>query len=114
MKYEIEIITNEILPAIRSLITEELREEYGHNQNEIALKLGLTQPAVSNYLNNSRANQELLTKMRNDPQIMVLIKDASSKAAKDQTYTDDVDSIIRNIRDKGLLKEKFTEAEKLI
>jgi predicted fused transcriptional regulator/phosphomethylpyrimidine kinase/predicted transcriptional regulator len=38
------------LPVIRSLIARELMENYSLNQNQIAKLLGITQPAVSNYL----------------------------------------------------------------
>ncbi|MGQ4891884.1 MAG: transcriptional regulator [Candidatus Njordarchaeia archaeon] len=51
-----EVVVKEVLPAIRAMIVIELRER-GMKQKEIARKLGLTQPAVSYYLNKRRAKK---------------------------------------------------------
>ncbi len=114
MKFELEIISEELLPAIRSLLATELSTSYGMNQSEIARKLELTQPAVSNYLTGSRANQEIREKISDDPQIQILIEDAAGKAAKDENYAEEVSQIIWNIRDRGLIKEHFTDTEKIL
>lgn len=114
MKFEIEVITEELLPAIRSLIASELHESYGLNQSEIARKLGVTQPAVSNYLNGSRASEKIRDKISDDPQIQILLEDAAGKAAKDENYSEEVSQIIWNIRDKGLIREFFEDTEKII
>ena len=45
-----EIVIKEFLPAMRANITKTLSEKYKYNQSEIAIKLGLTQAAVSKYL----------------------------------------------------------------
>ncbi len=49
MKPPCEVIANSILPAIRSLLVKDLAERHKFNQVEIAKKLGITQPAVSQY-----------------------------------------------------------------
>ncbi len=51
-----ELAVRDILPAIRAMIVLELRDR-GLKQKEIANKLGLTQPAVSYYLNKRRAKK---------------------------------------------------------
>lgn len=114
MKFELEVISEELLPAIRSLLAQELKDSYGLKQREIAKRMGLTQPAVSNYLNNSRANQEILQKIRDDPQIQILLEDAAGKAAKNENYAEDVSQIIWNIRDKGIVKEIFEGKDKIL
>jgi len=114
MKFELEVISQEILPAIRSLIAQELKDSYGLKQREIAQKMEVTQPAVSNYVNNSRADQEIIEKMSEDPQIQILLEDAAGKAVKDEDYSEDVSQIIWNIRDKGLIKERFDRTSKIL
>ncbi|MDY6766201.1 MAG: helix-turn-helix domain-containing protein [Candidatus Nanohaloarchaea archaeon] len=56
MRLACETVVNEILPAVRSLMAKELKEE-GYTQTEIAAALDLTQPAVSQYLNASRGRK---------------------------------------------------------
>lgn len=114
MKFEIEVISEEVLPAVRSLIAREMREDYGLTQEGIARKTGMTQAAVSNYLNNSRADKETAEKIEEDPQIQVLLENAAALAAKDQDYSKEISRIISNIRDKGILKEKFEGTDKII
>ncbi|WP_414837535.1 transcriptional regulator [Candidatus Nanosalina sp. VS9-1] len=114
MRFEVEVVSEEVLPAIRSMIAKELKDDYGLIQREIANKLDVTQPAVSNYLNDTRANPEILQKIRDDPQIQLLIDDAAGKAAKNENYSDEISQIIWNIRDKGLIKERFEGTEKII
>ncbi|MFB6116622.1 MAG: transcriptional regulator [Candidatus Nanosalina sp.] len=114
MRFELEVISEEILPAVRSLIAQEMKDSYGLKQREIADKTGMTQPAVSNYLNESRADKEIKKKIGNDPQIQILIEDAAGKAVKDEEYAEEISQIIWNIRDKGLVKERFKDTEKII
>jgi predicted transcriptional regulator len=48
MKLFCEIMVADILPAVRALMSREL-SSYGLNQSQISKKLGVTQPAVSQY-----------------------------------------------------------------
>ncbi|MDY6770837.1 MAG: helix-turn-helix domain-containing protein [Candidatus Nanohaloarchaea archaeon] len=48
-----EPIINEVLPALRSFVAQEL-DSRGYSQDEIAELLEVTQPAVSQYLNEQR------------------------------------------------------------
>jgi len=114
MKFELEVISDELLPAIRSLLAQELKNSYGLKQREIAERMRLTQPAVSNYLNDSRADQGILQKISDDPQIQILLEDAAGKAAREEEYSEEVSQIIWNIRDKGLVKEIFEGKEKIL
>ncbi|MFB6241624.1 MAG: transcriptional regulator [Candidatus Nanosalina sp.] len=114
MRFELEVISEELLPAIRSLLARELSESYGMKQAEIARKLELTQPAVSNYLNGERSDEDIKEKISDDPQIQILIEDAAGHAAKDQDYSEEISQIIWNVRDKGLIKERFSEASKIL
>nr|MDO8100685.1 thiamine-phosphate synthase family protein [Candidatus Njordarchaeota archaeon] len=50
MRPPCELVVKNYLPVIRSLIAKELVENHKLNQIQIARLLGITQPAVSNYL----------------------------------------------------------------
>lgn len=54
MKFPQELITWKILPAIRAKLAIELKEQ-GLTQREVAEILGLTPPAVSQYMSGKRA-----------------------------------------------------------
>ena len=45
-----------IVPSIRAMVAKELYEAYNMKQDDIACILGITQPVVSQYLNNVRGN----------------------------------------------------------
>jgi len=55
MKFSQEIITWKVLPAIRAKLARRLLEK-GLTQREVAEILGLTAPAVSQYLSGKRAS----------------------------------------------------------
>ena len=73
MIYPQEIEVWYILPSIRKELSKELLK-YNLNQKEIALKLGLTEAAVSQYINEKRANEFIL-----DKKISNAIKESARK-----------------------------------
>ncbi len=52
-----EVFVKYVLPALRALIAELLMERYSLTQAEAAKLLGVTQPAVSNYLRKVRGTK---------------------------------------------------------
>jgi predicted transcriptional regulator len=57
-----EVVVNEILPAVRSMLAKELKDS-GMTQEQIAEALGITQASVSYYLRQARGkNVEMLEK----------------------------------------------------
>lgn len=114
MRYESEVLTEELLPAIRSIMASRLDEEFGLNQYEIAELLDITQPAVSQYLNNKRANKKLLEDLKEDPQTGILLKEAVEKAAKEENYSEQIKSVVTTVRDRGIMKKQFKDAEKIL
>jgi len=50
MKPPCEVVVKDVLPAIRAILVKELTERHRLSQVEVARKLGITQPAVSQYL----------------------------------------------------------------
>ena len=113
MKFESEVISEKLLPAVRSIIATKLKDDYGLKQIEIARKLDITQAAVSNYMRKGRADQEIVDNLNDDPQIAILLDDAAGKAAKDEDFAPEISDVLRNVRDKGLMKEHFRDAKKL-
>ncbi len=114
MKFEAEIVTEELLPAVRKIIALRLHRDYGYTQEEIAAKLDVTQPAVSQYLKGKRSDEEIVEKMKDDPQVDIILDDAVSNAAKDKEFASDIAQVIETCRDKGLFKEKFEEAHRVL
>ena len=73
MKPYCEVVVSTILPAMRSLITNELLNKYGLTQKQAADLSGLTQPAISQY---SRESRGIKTKLlEKHPKIMKMIDD---------------------------------------
>ena len=79
MKPLCEVIVQEILPGVRSLIAKSLTEKYNMSQKQAAERMGTTQPAISQYKSNVRGVKSRL--FRNNPKIMDLIDDLSKRLA---------------------------------
>lgn len=79
MKPFCEIIVAKILPAMRAIITKELVDTYNFNQTETAKKLGITQPAISQYRRELRGySVKLLT---SNKEVMDVIKKLATDIA---------------------------------
>ena len=114
MRFESEVLTEDLLPAIRSIMASRLDEEFGLNQYEIAELLNLTQPAVSQYLNNKRAGKKLKDNLKDDPQIDLLLKEAADNAAAEEDFSEEIENVVTAVRDKGILKQEFKQAERIL
>jgi len=57
MKSVFEVLVQEILPAARALIAKKLTTDYGLSQKKVAEKLGISQPAISQYTRNIRGSK---------------------------------------------------------
>ncbi|HDJ96677.1 MAG TPA: helix-turn-helix domain-containing protein [Candidatus Aenigmarchaeota archaeon] len=81
MKPFCEVIVTDVLPALRALVTYELMNTYGLNQVEIAKKLGITQPAISQYIKGLRGHKvKILAK---NESVMRMIRELSKEIAND-------------------------------
>lgn len=60
MKPPCEIVVKKILPAIRSILVKDLTKRHELSQTQIAEQLGITQPAVSQYLRSARGASNLV------------------------------------------------------
>jgi len=82
MKLYCEFVVGEIFPALRALITNELIKNFDLTQNEIASRLGVTQPAISQYKKYLRG--ERVKELEKNKKAMRLIKDFSKTIADKQ------------------------------
>lgn len=64
MRPPCEVVVKKILPAIRSILVRELTERHDFRQTEIADKLGITQPAVSQYMKSNRGASEIIESLK--------------------------------------------------
>ncbi|MGC8817299.1 MAG: transcriptional regulator [Candidatus Hadarchaeum sp.] len=63
MKPQCEIVSGQVLPTIRAMVVKDLVKRYEFSQVEVARKLGITQPAVSQYLSALRGKSHLEKKL---------------------------------------------------
>jgi len=89
MRPPCEIVARDILPAIRSLVAKELIERYGLTQMAAAKKLGLSQAAISYYMDTKRGGR-LLSQMETTPAIIKGVDELAEGIAKDSLSEEDV------------------------
>jgi len=95
-----ELAIKEILPAVRSLISQYYINK-GLNQGQIAEKLMLTQPAVSKYLDDSRGKQAQIFKQ--DKEVYQQIKDAAEHMLHGSRNNDLFCGICKAVRERKLI-----------
>ena len=54
MKSPCEVVAKYVLPVFRAMVAKDLMDNYHLSQNQVAEKLGITQAAVSHYINSKR------------------------------------------------------------
>lgn len=108
-----EIMVLEIFPQIRSLISTELIDTLGFTQSEAAIKMGISQPAISQYKKEMRATKIVL--IESYPQISRIIKDSAKILAKSEVADNSeiLCNICRQIRSTGMLHEFYRNSKKL-
>jgi len=104
MKPFCEVIVGDVLPALRALLAKELIE-LGLNQTQISRKLGITQPAVSQYMRELRGQGvRMLTSNRKTAD---LIKNLAHELATGDVKASELHmricGICKNIRDERML-----------
>ncbi len=80
MKPPCEIIVNRIIPNVRAILAKDLSERHEMCQAEIAEKLGITQPAVSQYLHSGK-DMEKIESILKEAEIYQEIRELSDKMA---------------------------------
>jgi len=107
MKPPCEVVVKYILPEIRAAVAKELDENYHLTQQKIANALGITQAAVSYYLNAKRANK--FTKIDESEDVTKLVKKFAKDVADGKITEENSVSyfchLCKEIRRRGLLSE---------
>ena len=105
MKPYCEIVAQYVLPTMRALIAKKLMEKYKLTQQNAALKLGLTQSAISQYMRNLRGSKiKNIEKDENiNKEIEIFVDRIASGELNSLTRLDSFCSICKTIRRKKLL-----------
>lgn len=121
MKPPCEVVVKRILPAIRSVLVKDLTERHKLSQTKIASRLGITQPAVSQYLGSPRGSKKLKENLE-DSGLFSEVKALSDKIANGSTRKTEVIKnyceICNNMGKEGTLciyhlkREPYLEEEK--
>ncbi|HLC51161.1 MAG TPA: helix-turn-helix domain-containing protein [archaeon] len=114
MKIFCEVMVQDILPATRALLAKELIEKYKMTQQAVALRLGVSQGAVSQYLRSVRGQN--VKQITNDKKIMDTIHALAAKVAATDEKTlpvmsiyDEICELCRNeVRSKSAKSSKTT------
>ncbi len=105
MKVFCETVFQDILPAVRSIITNELIKIYGLTQEQAAKKLGITQPAVSQYLSGLRGKR--VQQITSNQKLMECIKKIAAEIASGNLKLHEkICSICRETRGEKIYSEK--------
>ncbi len=101
MKPFCEIMVNDVFPTVRALIARELRK-MGYTQVEIASKLSLTQPAISQYSREVRGKKAKI--IEKNERALERIKLAARNIAKNPGfYAREMCGICRVLREERVI-----------
>ncbi len=109
-----EVMVQEVFPTVRALIARELMETFNYNQAETAQKMGVTQPAISQYKRELRGKKAKLLESN------VIVSGSIKSAAKMLTKAKNpfesgiLCSVCRDIRKSGMLCKLHREAIPLL
>jgi predicted transcriptional regulator len=100
-----EVGVKTVLPAVKAIMAREIVEKHGFNEQKTAELLGLSQSAVSRYVNKERGN--LLLPIENSTEILTLIDQMVTFLIKEPNNKTEVLSLFcqtcKAIRKKGLM-----------
>ena len=114
MKPFCEIIVSDVLPAMRAVLANELLKTYGLSQTQISKKMGITQPAISQYRRELRGQRAKV--ILSNEKIMNLVKKMAHDIALGKTGLDSKALhrkfclICKKIREEGLICKLHEEA----
>lgn len=98
-----ETIVLDYLPVIRGMIAKTMMEKYGFSQKVTAQKLGISQPAVSQYKQQIRGAKHQL--LLGNPQALGIIESLTGKLAAGELTADEANrefcELCRYIRPDG-------------
>ncbi|MBI4017880.1 MAG: DUF134 domain-containing protein [Candidatus Aenigmarchaeota archaeon] len=77
-----EVVVHYVFPTVRAMIAQQLIETHGLTQKEAARRMGLTQPAISQYKKHARGQQAAAVK-KNDV-LVAKINEIATALSKDE------------------------------
>ncbi len=94
-----EAVSKHIIPSLRALIAEVLIRKYGYTQTKASEALGVTQPAISNYLSGKRGRRGLEI-LRSDEVVMKGVERIAYCVVKEDLgcVNDALDSLLSYIK----------------
>ena len=109
-----EVVVQDILPTLRAAVAKDLIASYNLNQSEAAKLLGVSQPAISQYLRQLRGRSSFME----DKQIVSEIKELSGKLFSKQISEHELAAkmcaISKVIIDSGFVKGDFHKVDCLL
>ena len=95
MKLMCEIMAQDILPVVRAVMSKELVGEHKMSQNDVARMIGVSQPAVSQYMRQLRGKNSLA--IEDEDKFYAEIKDLCKKmkGMNETEITAQLDSICK-------------------
>ena len=99
-----EVGVKTVLPAVKALMARQMTEKHGLNEQETAKLLGLSQSAISRYLNRERGNLIVLENSTDiltliDQMVTSLVNEPNNKAEMLKLFC----QTCQEIREKGLM-----------
>lgn len=115
MKPVCEIIVKHVLPGLRAMLVEELMNTYGLNQVEVANKLGVSQPSVSQYRKKLRGKNVKILKNEVIKEDIESLAEKVNKGMDNKDIVKEICKICNKIKEKNLLcklhKKKYSGLE---
>lgn len=112
MKPYCETVSKLLLPTLRALIAKELMEKHKLTQQDAAIKLGVTQSAISQYRRALRGSN--IKSIENDNEIVKEIENISKKIALNELNPlealNDFCNICKKVRKRKILCNIHTKA----
>jgi predicted transcriptional regulator len=91
MKPSCEVVAKYILPVFRAMVAKELMSKHSISQNDVAEKLGITQAAVSQYLNSKRGSL-MASELEKMPDVQKtisrVVKNLAESKDSDEVFTE--------------------------
>ena len=88
MKCRCEVAVQDILPVARALLAKRLIDVYGLSQTEAAKKMGISQPAVSQYKKDIRGHRK--ESLSDNPRFLEIVDDIAKRLAEGSIKTEQI------------------------
>jgi predicted transcriptional regulator len=90
MDFQCKEIVARVIPTFRSLLAKALIDKYGYTQTQAASKIGVTQAAISHYLNSKRAKKGRKTLGIDYALLESIARETAEKIVADEIKPDEI------------------------